>query len=184
MSGVIDEPRRSPLEHTAIRRRLVKQATRQRGRTRLPRPGGRAAARPDHAGRTGRHEPLSLSPRLQGGHGDYAQGLRQRAARRPGAPTTGKQRQRHRRHVRRRLQLQRTVLRSRPRHPGHDPHRLSKERRGHRHPFRRGAMFAGRAVGGGHGHGHLRHIAGRRPRTIGSQPARPLQGRPPDRRGR
>ena len=103
---------------------------RRRRRAGLPRARGGAAARPEHAGRAGRHEPLPFPSRVQGRHRRHAQGLRHRAARQPRAPAAARKRQRHGRHVRRGLQFQRALLRSRARHAGHDAHSLSPAWRG------------------------------------------------------
>ncbi len=89
-----------------------------------------------------RDERLSLPSRLQGGHGPDAEGVRRGAPRAARANRARSQRHGDRGDLRRRLQLQRPLLRAIERRAGHDALQLSRRRRRYRHPLRHRRVLA------------------------------------------
>ena len=97
---------------------------------------GRRGPEPRRPGRVRRPESPPLPPGLQGPDRRDPEGLCRRPPRRPGPRGAGPGRDRHRGDLRRRIQVERPVLRRRDGESRHDPDRIPRRRRGGRDPVR------------------------------------------------
>ena len=142
-------------------------------------------AEPRGAGEPRGAEPLPPASRLQGRHRPDAQGLRGGAPRAARARGARPQRHGDRRDLRRRLQLQRPLLRGVERGAGHDADQLSRGRRQHRDPLRdRASARSGAILVAASERGVCAILLGDDPGRAGARPAGPLPARAPDRRRR
>ena len=136
--------------------------------------GGGRGAEPRRARQGRRHEPLSLSPGVQGGHRRDAQSLCRCAAREARAGRADAARHGHRGDLRRRFQFQRTLLRRFVRSSRHDAERISRRRRRRVDPLRGRRMLARLDPGGGDRQGDLRDPVRRRSGRAGARSSGPL----------